>query len=1237
MGTEEQKYGGFFYFMADLQINVTDNLDAFLAKLGALNSALNQVGGSGGSGFQKLDTSVDNVSAKIKQVEQNLNQLSKPKLPTQQTEGFAKALEDAGAHSRTLAMGLSSMGSSAGAAVARVDGLATALLGMQAAVPELLAIAAALAVIFGAFELGKAAVDAASDWQQKMAVLGATVSAQGGNWKNLSKAVQDYADVQEETTRFGRDEVVGALTQLTSAGMDLADAMKVNRVAEDASAATGIGLADVNHALVEAMHGRTQALTQLGIGTKNSIKDGMSFNQVLSAIEKQMGGAAAASADTYAGKLDQLHNTWATLMETVGSAFLPMLTKVVSAVTTFVQNIETKWSEMSAATQQWYQEHKQAIQEIEAVFLALGADIRADLDVVITVLKIAWSYIETEISLFLDIISGNWKQAWADIQKFCGDVWNDILTAFGGFGDDMLIAAKAIAKNIGGVFQGVGASMALAMTGNYAEAAQVAATTVAQTFQGIKFKPLFQDDALDQLFGGSGKTPPANPADPNTGINQMVGGGSGGSGSFSPLDITQATANNAKLADAHKAITQALGTQNAAQGALNSTIDNSITKEGLDAQTNARLLTAYNNAKTALPGLITEIGNEKQSLIDADKAQQTAYANYETATTKLNNLKSAINAAGKETKADKENLKELTDQQKEALDKVNAASRAVATQTSILTGHEAAAKSDTAAIEKFNQQQQEIISGYNSSIQATQQERQDTLATYGKSLSAQIAYWTQRNAYAQQQMQADYAATHAWNAADVKEAEDAYSKMTQLQTQYQEQSIEKEQQYVSTFVNDLVDQNKSLRDTLKDIFSQILQDWTNMIIQMIEKSLLLKSVNNGSGGIAGLFSSLFGGGNTVVGSTAAAGANSNTATADMEKALTGVPGGVKPNSATAMANSNPFETMLSNTSGSTVSLGGAMDVIGLSAALGGGIGNAEGASDGAAAQAVHAENGEIGGALGAATAMLLAGPAGWAAVALMGLGGGLLGGAGGGLIGPHMNETNNPDQFSDNDFAQMVANAQGSAYTQASGNVSEDSTLSSQLNGQTELQYIDAFVTSHPGGQGLTGDQLATWQQAAALTDNGQAVGEHGLSNGNIGLSDSMDNTAPLIAGTDMNWQDLGNKIDSLTSSIQQLNQTTAGASEVFALTNAAPDYNSVSLWDVGSYNPSTDIYTSNQSQQQIAAPTSGGLPSNIRTTQPVVVNVTVQGSVTSEQNLANTISQQVQRNLSLNAFNQSY
>ena len=337
---------------------------AFIKNAAAAEAATKATEGTGaaaGGAATKHQTLAEKIAAAV----------ARQKEHAEISQGVSKALEtEQGAlsrltsametHGRTIAMADDALGMKFGGSVSRVTAGLGALQGaFGASLGPVALITAGVAAAGAAFMFLKNSVDKAAEWQANLQRLGQTVKDQGGNWASLRGEVQQWADLQEATTTFSRDEAVQAVTELTSAGMGLSDAMKTVRVAEDASAASGHSLTDVVHGLMEAEHGRTQALTALGIGTRQTMKDGMAYNAVLAAIEKQMGGSAKAATETYQGAQAQLANEWQSLEENVGTKLLPMFTSIVEALEKGVFELE-HWSDG------WHVE----IQTIESYFSA---------------------------------------------------------------------------------------------------------------------------------------------------------------------------------------------------------------------------------------------------------------------------------------------------------------------------------------------------------------------------------------------------------------------------------------------------------------------------------------------------------------------------------------------------------------------------------------------------------------------------------------------------------------------------------------------------------------------------------------------------------------------------------------------------------------------------------------------------------------------------------------------------
>ncbi len=205
---------------------------------------------------------------------------------------------------------------------------------------EIGAIAGATAAVGIGGLLAGAATVAAKD-QEAMERLGVAVKAQGADWNALSKQVNDWAELQERTTTFGRSQTIPALNELAVAGVRVSDGMKIIRVAEDASAATGKPLAEVTHALLEAYNGNSRGLIQLGVVTRDQIRDGMSLMQIFVAIEKAMANQATTTG-SYGKQIIILGNNAEELARLLGVSLLPPLTEVTHKINDILTRDTTK-------------------------------------------------------------------------------------------------------------------------------------------------------------------------------------------------------------------------------------------------------------------------------------------------------------------------------------------------------------------------------------------------------------------------------------------------------------------------------------------------------------------------------------------------------------------------------------------------------------------------------------------------------------------------------------------------------------------------------------------------------------------------------------------------------------------------------------------------------------------------------------------------------------------------------
>ena len=198
----------------------------------------------------------------------------------------------------------------------------------KAAVPA----AAALTAVAGA--LGLAAKAAAEDEQQQ-ALLANTMENTVGATKATIAATEDMISAMSRATGTADSELRPAFAALLLGTHDVGKATEALSLAENVAIGSGKSLAEVSDALAKAYGGNMKGLQALSPELKSMIKEGATLDTVMTILADNFGGAAAASAETAAGKFKILKNSLAETQESIGAALLPALQKVLPVLQKF--------------------------------------------------------------------------------------------------------------------------------------------------------------------------------------------------------------------------------------------------------------------------------------------------------------------------------------------------------------------------------------------------------------------------------------------------------------------------------------------------------------------------------------------------------------------------------------------------------------------------------------------------------------------------------------------------------------------------------------------------------------------------------------------------------------------------------------------------------------------------------------------------------------------------------------
>ena len=213
---------------------------------------------------------------------------------------------------------------------------------IQKLVPSIAAVTAASAAAFaGLAAFATKATQAAIEDQAEQERLAQTLQNVVGATDEAVASTEKFIAGLAKTTTFSDSQLRPALSSLVVATGDLTRAQDLLTVAQDVSIATGTDLQQVSDALAKASNGNMKALQALSPTLRDNIKEGQSFDQVLRELQANFGGAAQAAGQTLAGQMTILRNRFDEVIESIGTAFLPVLESLVGVldkVLSFVEN-----------------------------------------------------------------------------------------------------------------------------------------------------------------------------------------------------------------------------------------------------------------------------------------------------------------------------------------------------------------------------------------------------------------------------------------------------------------------------------------------------------------------------------------------------------------------------------------------------------------------------------------------------------------------------------------------------------------------------------------------------------------------------------------------------------------------------------------------------------------------------------------------------------------------------------
>lgn len=154
-------------------------------------------------------------------------------------------------------------------------------------------------------------------------------------------ANEKYIATTERAAAVSDEQLRPALANLVRATGNVTQSQQLLNLALDISAATGRDLESVSIALAKAANGQATALQRLGVPLDEAMVKTKDFEGIVSTLSDTFGGAAAAAADTFEGRMRRVAIAIDNTKENIGNALIPILERllpIVDKASLFLQN-----------------------------------------------------------------------------------------------------------------------------------------------------------------------------------------------------------------------------------------------------------------------------------------------------------------------------------------------------------------------------------------------------------------------------------------------------------------------------------------------------------------------------------------------------------------------------------------------------------------------------------------------------------------------------------------------------------------------------------------------------------------------------------------------------------------------------------------------------------------------------------------------------------------------------------
>jgi hypothetical protein len=199
----------------------------------------------------------------------------------------------------------------------------------------------AAAALTGLAAAATMATKAAAEDAKAQALLAQTLRNTTGATDAQIAANEQYIATTERAAAVSDDQLRPALGNLVRATGNVTQSQQLLNLALDISAATGRDLESVSIALAKASNGQATALQRLGVPLDEALVKTKDFEGIVSVLTDTFSGAAAASAESFEGRMRRVAIAIDNTKENIGNALIPILERLIPLIdkaALFMQN-----------------------------------------------------------------------------------------------------------------------------------------------------------------------------------------------------------------------------------------------------------------------------------------------------------------------------------------------------------------------------------------------------------------------------------------------------------------------------------------------------------------------------------------------------------------------------------------------------------------------------------------------------------------------------------------------------------------------------------------------------------------------------------------------------------------------------------------------------------------------------------------------------------------------------------